>query len=90
LRLDPKDMVLRVGETFRVQVNADGCTAGAGCPCADSALAGVRWRSEAPETASVDSAGVVRGRRPGTVDIVIVPTPAAVWQRARVHVTVVP
>lgn len=89
-RVDPQDEVLRVGDTFRVRINADGCTAAATCACADSALIGAQWRSDAPETASVDSAGVVTGRRQGRADIIILPASTTSWRQTRVHVTVVP
>jgi len=90
LRLDPENKVIRVGETFRVQINASGCTAATGCPCVDSATATARWRSDGPATATVDSIGLVRGRQPGTVDIHVAPAPGDHWLRTRVHVTVVP
>jgi len=90
LRLDPEDKVIRVGESFRVRINAGGCTAATGCPCADSAAATAQWRSDNPETATVDSTGVVRGRRPGSVDIHLAPAAADHWLRTRMHVTVVP
>jgi hypothetical protein len=89
LRLDPEETVIGVGESFRVRINADGCTAATGCPCADTAAARARWTSEDPGTVSVDSSGVVLGRRPGTAGIVLSPA-AGSWQRTRVRVTVVP
>jgi hypothetical protein len=90
LRLDPENKVIRVGETFRVRINASGCTAATGCPCVDSATATARWRSDSPGTASVDSIGVVRGRQPGNVDIHVAPVAGDHWLRTRVHVTVTP
>ena len=89
LRVGPQDTVLSVGETFHVRINA-GCPAGAACPCADSALVDARWRSDAPETATVDSTGLVTARRPGSADIVILPGAPASWRATRVHVTVAP
>jgi hypothetical protein len=90
LRLEPGSSVIRVGESFRLRVNADGCSAAGGCPCADSAAALARWTSEDPRTVSVNSSGVVLGRRPGAADVVLRPATAGGWQRTRVHVTVVP
>ena len=90
LRLEPSDRTLRVGESFRIRINADACTSAMGCPCADSAAANARWRSDHPETASVDAAGVVRARLPGAASIMIVPEHDRSWRRTRVRVTVLP
>jgi Bacterial Ig-like domain (group 2) len=90
LRLDPARSVLRVGQGLRVTINADACSASAGCPCADSALDGARWSSAAPATATVDGTGYVVARRPGTTTIVLVPRSSAAWHRTRIAVTVVP
>lgn len=90
LRLGSQDTVIRVGDAFRVRINADGCSGAAGCPCVESAAASATWRSENSQTATVDSTGLVRGRQPGTADIVIAPAPGTTWDRTRVQVTVVP
>jgi hypothetical protein len=90
LRLEPSDRTLRVGEGFRVRINADGCTSAVACPCAESAAVNAAWRSDRPETATVDATGFVLAQLPGTTDIVIVPEPGRPWRRTRVRVTVLP
>jgi hypothetical protein len=88
LRLDPAEQELRVGDGFRVRINADGCTAATGCPCADSAMASARWQSADATVASVDGNGVVTARTPGSTDIILTGASGS-WQRSRIRVTVV-
>lgn len=89
LRIGPEDHQLRVGSTFRVQVNADGCSSATGCPCQDGALDQARWTSGDPAVASVDSSGLVLGRAPGTALISVTPATGE-WSRTRIQVTVTP
>lgn len=88
-RVEPEDTRVRVGDTFRVQINPDGCTAAAGCGCAATALAGAMWRSGNPAAATVDSTGLVVARGAGAATIVVTPAGGS-WSRTRVHVTVIP
>jgi uncharacterized protein YjdB len=69
LRLEPATSDLRVGGTLRVRVNGLTCNQAADCvDCADRRQR-VRWRSTAPDIASVDSTGLVRAVRAGRADI---------------------
>jgi len=90
LRLGTDRSTLRVGEQLRIEVNADGCTSAAGCPCLDQALAASRWRSAIPATAQVSADGVVRGLKPGVTDILLLPGPDAAWPRVATRITVIP
>jgi len=88
-RVDPEDTRVRVGDTFRVQINPDGCTAVTGCGCGDPALAGALWTSGNPAAATVDSTGLVVARGAGVATIMLTPAGGS-WTRTRVQVTVVP
>jgi len=88
LRLDPEEQELRVGDGFRVQINADGCSTTTGCACADSALASARWQSANAAIATVDQNGAVTGRAPGSTDIILSGASGS-WERSRIRVTVV-
>jgi hypothetical protein len=90
LRIGPQDTVFRAGDTFRVRINASGCAGAAVCPCADTAMVGAQWKSDAPEVASVDQAGLVTGHRQGNANIVLYPTSTVGWTRTVIHVTVIP
>lgn len=69
LRVEPSSSGLRVGNTLRLRVNGLTCEQGGDCvDCADRRHR-VRWRSMAPDVASVDSTGLVRGLRAGRADI---------------------
>ncbi len=69
VRLEPSSTDLPVGGTLQVRVNGLTCERGTSClDCADRSHR-VRWRSTAPDIASVDSTGVVRALRAGRADI---------------------
>jgi hypothetical protein len=69
LRLEPSSTDLRVGGSLRVRVNGLTCERGTDClDCADRSHR-IRWRSTAPDVASVDSTGLVQALRPGRADI---------------------
>lgn len=89
LQLGPEENQVRVGNSFRVQINADGCSSAAGCACAETALEQARWTSDNPQVASVDSTGVVVGRGPGRTVITGMPT-IGTWSRTKIRVTVTP
>ena len=88
LRLDPEERELRVGDGFRVRINADGCSATTGCACADSAMASARWQSANAAIATVDGNGMVTARTPGSTDIILTGA-SGTWQRSRIRVIVV-
>ena len=88
-RVNPEDTRVRVGDTFRVRINPDGCTAATGCGCGDPALAGASWTSGNPAAATVDSTGLVVARGAGVTTIVLTPAGGS-WSGTRVHVTVIP
>ncbi len=88
LALGPAAPMLHVGESLRIQVNADGCTASGGCPCAEEATAQGQWRSTDPGTATVDAQGQVTAIGPGKAAIELVP--AGEGESLAVVVTVVP
>jgi Bacterial Ig-like domain (group 2) len=68
-RLDPARSDLRIGTTLQVRVNGLNCGPGLACvDCANRRHRG-RWRSTAPDVASVDSTGLVDAERPGKADI---------------------
>lgn len=87
LRLGPESDTLHVGDSFRVQVNADGCSAIAGCTCGQDALEGAEFTSDNPAVATIDSTGLVTGQRPGSTTIRAIPTGGS-WSRNRVGVVV--
>jgi uncharacterized protein YjdB len=88
-RVNPEDTRVRVGDTFRVRINPDGCTAATGCGCGDPALEGASWTSGNPAAATVDSTGLVVARGAGVATIVLTPVGGS-WSGTRVHVTVIP
>jgi Bacterial Ig-like domain (group 2) len=88
-RVNPERTRMRVGESFRIAINADGCTAATGCACEATARADAVWRSENPVTAIVDSTGLVLARSPGATTIQMMPAGGS-WSRTRVQVTVIP
>ena|SRR5438876_1104993 len=57
--LEPARSDLRVGSTLHVRVNGSTCSS--------------RWRSTAPEVASVDSTGFVRALHAGSAEIQLEP-----------------
>jgi hypothetical protein len=68
LRLEPSTSDLPVGGTLQAQVNGLTCERGSCLDCSDRSHR-VRWRSTAPDIASVDSTGLVRALRAGRADI---------------------
>lgn len=89
LRVNPESTRVRVGQSFRVEINADGCTAATGCACTVTAMTDAMWTSDDPMTAVVDSTGLVLGRSPGSTVIRLMAGGGA-WRHTRVQVTVIP
>ena len=87
LRLDPENSTVRVNDTFRIQINADGCSSTTGCACGSDATANARWTSNDSAVATVDSTGLVTARHPGSTVIEVSPRSGS-WTRTRIHVTV--
>lgn len=67
LRLEPARSELHIGDTLRVRVNGATCSGGDCIDCGTRQR--MRWRSAAPEVASVNSSGVIRAERPGSARI---------------------
>ncbi len=88
LRLGPERDSLHVGDTFRIQVNADGCGAIAGCTCGQGALDDAEFRSDNPAVATIDSTGLVTGQGVGSTTLRAIPSSGS-WSRTRIDVVVI-
>jgi hypothetical protein len=69
VRLDPGRVDLRTGSTFRIQVSGLDCTGGPDCVDCAQRRRHFRWRSSAPDVATVDSTGVIRAGHSGSAEI---------------------
>jgi uncharacterized protein YjdB len=66
--LEPTRGELRVGSTLHVRVNGAMCSS-RDCVDCDGTRHRVRWRSTAPDVATVDSMGLVRAEHVGRAEI---------------------
>lgn len=66
--LEPTRGRLRVGTTLQIRINGSTCSS-LECIDCDGTRRRVRWKSTAPDIASVDSTGLVRGEKVGHAEI---------------------
>jgi uncharacterized protein YjdB len=88
LRLEPTRSELPIGTTLRVRVNGSTCS---DRDCVDCGTRHrMRWRSTAPDVASVDSTGLVRAERVGNAEIWLESDAGSEGSTAGMQVVVVP
>jgi len=87
--LEPARTDLRVGATLQVRVNGSTCSS-RDCVDCDGVHRRIRWRSTAPDVASVDSTGFVRAQHVGRAAIRLESVAGATETGVSMQVEVIP